>query len=91
MRISDAEVQRILHSRHSIVQEITSLEEGLDDPEFPIPPELVREIAQKVMEMPDREEMVAELRARIERGDYNPTGEEIAEAMIRRAIADRVR
>ena len=38
-----------------------------------------------------RDDVVAELRARIEAGEYNPTGSEIAEAMIRRAIADRVR
>ncbi|MCX7800809.1 MAG: flagellar biosynthesis anti-sigma factor FlgM [Fimbriimonadales bacterium] len=53
--------------------------------------DLVREIAAKVMAMPEREELIAELRARIEAGEYNPSGADIAEAMIRRAIADRIR
>jgi negative regulator of flagellin synthesis FlgM len=53
--------------------------------------DLIQEITHKVVDMPDREEMVAELKARIEAGTYNPTGEEIADAMVRRAIADSVK
>ena len=34
---------------------------------------------------------IAELKAKIEAGEYNPTGDEIADAMIRRSIADRIR
>jgi negative regulator of flagellin synthesis FlgM len=41
--------------------------------------------------MPDREEMVASLKARIEAGEYNPSAEDIVDTMIRRAIADRMR
>jgi negative regulator of flagellin synthesis FlgM len=52
---------------------------------------LIEEITHKVADMPDRDDLVAELRARVEAGDYNPTGEEIADAMVRRAIADQVR
>ncbi|MFQ3667999.1 MAG: flagellar biosynthesis anti-sigma factor FlgM [Fimbriimonadaceae bacterium] len=59
--------------------------------EPPVPEEVVRGVVRQVIRMPDREDRVAEIRARIEAGDYNPTGYEIAEAMIRRAIADRVR
>ncbi|MGE0002239.1 MAG: flagellar biosynthesis anti-sigma factor FlgM [Fimbriimonadaceae bacterium] len=35
--------------------------------------------------------MVAELKARIEAGDYNPGAEEIVDAMLRRAKADSIR
>ena len=38
-----------------------------------------------------REDVVASLRERIEAGTYSVTGEQIAEMMIRRALADRVR
>lgn len=52
--------------------------------------DLISELTAKVNEMPDRDEMVAELKAKIESGAYHPTGEEIADTMIRRAIADRI-
>ncbi|MBS1710964.1 MAG: flagellar biosynthesis anti-sigma factor FlgM [Armatimonadetes bacterium] len=51
---------------------------------------LISELTAKVNEMPDRDEMVAELKAKIESAAYHPTGEEIADTMIRRAIADRI-
>ena len=38
-----------------------------------------------------REDVVASLRERIEAGTYLVSGEQIAEMMIRRALADRVR
>jgi len=42
--------------------------------------------------VPDvREEIVGELRQKIEKGEYKVSGEEIAEMMIRRLRADRVR
>ncbi|MGE3127439.1 MAG: flagellar biosynthesis anti-sigma factor FlgM [Fimbriimonadaceae bacterium] len=53
--------------------------------------DLVKQVVASVMEMPDREEMVAELKARIEAGDYNPGAEEIVDAMLRRAKADSIR
>ncbi len=52
---------------------------------------LIQKITEQVADMPDRDAMVAELKARIEAGTYNPSGDEIADSMIRRAIADRVR
>jgi hypothetical protein len=73
-----------------IVQEIVELEQGLDEPEFEVDPQMVSAIVKRVEQMPDREDMIAELRARVEAGLYNPSGDEIAEAMIRRAIADSI-
>ncbi len=49
----------------------------------------VREIINRTPDV--RDELVAELKARIESGQYNPTGAEIADAMVRRTLADRIR
>lgn len=38
-----------------------------------------------------REQIVASLRARVEAGTYHVSGEQIAEMMVRRFLADRVR
>ena len=38
-----------------------------------------------------REDLVRELRERLQRGEYNVSGEEIAEMMLRRLAADRMR
>ncbi len=38
-----------------------------------------------------REDIVASLRARVEAGSYNVSGEQIAEMMVRRILADQVR
>ncbi|MBV6491688.1 MAG: hypothetical protein CNCCGFBP_02333 [Fimbriimonadaceae bacterium] len=89
MRISDTEVKKILAK--SVIQDIESLMEGIDDPQYEIDPQMVKRLTREIIEMPDREDFVAEIKARIEKGEYKPTGEEIADAMIRRSIADRVR
>jgi negative regulator of flagellin synthesis FlgM len=42
--------------------------------------------------VPDvREELVAELKEKIEKGEYQVSGEEIADMMMRRLRADRIR
>ncbi|MEM4409662.1 MAG: flagellar biosynthesis anti-sigma factor FlgM [Candidatus Caldarchaeum sp.] len=52
--------------------------------------DLIAEVRDAILSMPEvREELVAELRARIERGEYHVSAQDIAEAMVRRAIADR--
>lgn len=56
-----------------------------------IDPSLVQAVVQDVLSMPDREDRVEELKAAIEAGEYNPTSMEIADAMVRRNIADRIR
>lgn len=53
--------------------------------------DLIQEITDKVNALPDREEMVAELKAKIDAGNYHPSGEDITDAMIRRGIADRIK
>ncbi|MDH7482241.1 MAG: flagellar biosynthesis anti-sigma factor FlgM [Armatimonadota bacterium] len=52
----------------------------------------VERVVQMVKEMPDvREEIVMRLKERIEKGEYKISGEEIAEMMLRRMRADRIR
>ncbi|MDX1931509.1 MAG: flagellar biosynthesis anti-sigma factor FlgM [Capsulimonadales bacterium] len=54
--------------------------------------EEAREIAERVEMQPDqREDIVASLRNRIEAGTYLVSGEQIAEMLVRRLMADRVR
>lgn len=53
--------------------------------------ELIQKVKDSVKSMPDRDAMVAELKAKIEAGQYNPSGDDIADTMIRRTIADRIR
>lgn len=88
MRISDNEVKKII-SGHAVVEQIVEL--GQTAPQREADKPLVRLLTRQIIDMPDRDDMVDDLKARIESGDYNPTGDEIAEAMIRRAIADSVR
>lgn len=50
-----------------------------------------REIAEKVETQQDhREEIIASLRNRIEAGTYFVTGEQIADMLLRRLLADRM-
>ena len=87
MRISDNEIRKLL-SNPEVAKEIDRIGQEKQQREDEV---LVEQLTQEIIEMPDRESMVAELKARIEAGTYNPTGDEIAEAMIRRSIADRIR
>lgn len=89
MRISDTEVKKILSGSDPLVQEIEEI--SLEGARNGRDKDLIDQVVADVVAMPDRDDVVAELKARIEAGQYNPTGDEIAEAMIRRAIADRVR
>lgn len=86
MQISDNEVKKIL-GQGGLVQAIEEVAEKRQRAEDQ---ELVQNVVSQVAEMGDREDRIAELKARIEAGNYNPTGAEIADAMIRRAIADSI-
>jgi anti-sigma28 factor (negative regulator of flagellin synthesis) len=44
-----------------------------------------------VKELPDREELVARIKEQVDAGTYHHSGEVIADAMARRALADRIR
>lgn len=89
MRISDIEVKKLAYG-HAVVREIVELGEGIEEAKREADQTLVKQVTREVIEMPDREEMIAQLKARIEAGEYNPSGDEIADTMIRRAVADRI-
>lgn len=90
MRISDNEVKKLLSTPSLAEAEaIVEFQEDVYDPTAD--QDLIKKVKADVMAMSDREEMIADLKARIEAGTYNPTGDEIADTMIRRAIADRIR
>lgn len=91
MRISDTEVKKILNGGQAIVTEIEDMDLELEASPKPTDGPLIKQVTQGVINMPDREDRIAEVKAMIEAGTYNPTGDEIADAMIRRAIADSVR
>lgn len=88
MRISDTEIKKILNGEYSVVEDIIRHEKVSD-----IKREneaLIKQVTEEVLNMPDRENMIAELKAKIDAGTYNPSGDEIADAMMRRAVADRL-
>jgi negative regulator of flagellin synthesis FlgM len=91
MRISDNEVKKLLSGGHAITEEIVQIGHESDAARQESDKALVNQVTHGVMAMGDREEMIAELKAKIEAKQYNPTGDEIADAMIRRSIADRIK
>jgi len=52
--------------------------------------ELIKSVTAEVNSQPDREDMIAELKSRIEKGEYKVTAEEIVDIMVRRAKADKI-
>ncbi len=88
MRISDTEVKKIInHPGQAIVDTIVEVGEEHVRHQDQM---LVATLSREIVEMSDRDEMVEQLRAQIASGQYNPSGEEIVDAMLRRAIADSV-
>lgn len=52
--------------------------------------ELIKKVTADVIAHPDREDMIAELKSRIEKGEYKVSADEIVDTMVRRAQADRI-
>lgn len=100
MKISLDEVDRILQSRAvgPAARPSNGKENGGAAPS-PAADVDISEEAQEVVrlkraiaELPEvREDLVNSLKERIQRGEYKVSGEEIAELMMRRAVADRIR
>lgn len=84
MKISDKQIEEIKKGNPVAQQKVDAAVIRLTDAG------LIADVTAKVNAMPDREDMINELKAKIEAGEYNPTGEEITETMIRRAIADKI-
>ena len=86
MQISNNEIKKILE-QGSLVRDIEGVGQARRQAEDA---QIVADVVDSVKRMDDREERIADLKARIEAGSYNPSGAEIADAMIRRTIADKV-
>lgn len=98
MRISNEELRRIAEQSYvgAAVQErqihsgdVTpggeSVVSALESPDMKM-------ISEALAQVPDtRDQIVASLKERIESGSYQVSGEQIAEMMVRRALADRIR
>lgn len=87
MQISDTEIRRILVLGGLRLTEPEELEMSPKPTDGP----LIKAVTADVMAMEDRTDRIAELKAKIDAGEYNPSSEEIANAMVRRAIADQIR
>lgn len=85
MKISTQQLEKVLQGETPASEKVDEAVIRLTDAE------LIRRIKDKVNKMPDRDDMVAKLKAKVESGQYNPTGDEIADAMIRRTVADRLK
>lgn len=84
MRISEAEVMKVASQSTVPTGEKIGTKPQVGDEE------LVAELIARVNAMPDREDRIAEVKAELEAG-YNPSSAEVAESILRRTIADRVR
>ena len=100
MQISMEEVDRILQSRlkagqsgqelHDVDAAIAGLAEA-DSPDVFTRSEEVQRVKELIAEMPDvREDRVAEIQARLANGSYKVSSAEVADLMVRRALADTV-
>ena len=88
MRISDNELKKVRTSQYAVVADIVDLGHSIKSRDQEA--EHIKQVTAEVIAMPDREDLIADLKARIEAGNYNPAGDDIADAMIRRSIADRI-
>ena len=69
-----------ISSKSETTKQLSPLEQGM----------LVAEAA--LADIPDtREQLVNEIKERIQKGEYNVSGKDIAEMMLRRHAADRIR
>jgi anti-sigma28 factor (negative regulator of flagellin synthesis) len=86
MQISDNEIKKILDSRNVVAAIVEIGDQRLKAEDQ----ELIEDVTRQVIEMPDRNDRIAELKAQIDSGTYNVSSAEIADSMIKRSIADRL-
>lgn len=94
MRISNEELQRIAYSNPSSVAVESSGSSRVSEVNVvaSLESQDMKMITEALALVPDiREQVVASLKERIESGSYQVSGEQIAEMMVRRSLADRVR
>jgi anti-sigma28 factor (negative regulator of flagellin synthesis) len=87
VKISNAQIEAILTAKG----QVTPSAEVVDSAVIRlVDKELVDYTTRQVLAMADREDMILDLKTRIEAGEYKVDGQDVADAMIRRAIADRI-
>lgn len=93
MQISDAQVKMVKEqlAKRALVAEIQEMDLPLETYPRAEDADMVNKMVDKIALMPDRQDRIDELKAKIASGTYNPSGDEIADSMIRRAIADQIR
>lgn len=92
MRVSGEEYLRVSQLRAAAQTGIWTTAPARRESEPATSQEDLQRVADAASHLPDvREQIIASLRERIEAGTYYVSGEEIAEMMIRRTLADRVR
>src|SRR5438034_9288282 len=101
MKISMEEIGRIIETQNAGRSRVSAPKEG-ESPQSRTEPASTVEVSTRAQEiqrakravdrLPDiREEMVQEMKARIDTDNYNLSGEDIADLIIRRSYADRIR
>ena len=89
MRISDAEVKKVLSDPSQVlVEAIVEIGHSKAKEEDHA---MVQGLTASIVSMPDREEMIAELQAKIKAGTYHISADAIVDGMVRRAVADSLR
>lgn len=103
MKISVEEYSRVLQLSRTgrVGAAVVPAPPPIDAPEEPLPAvrvevspraQEIRQIKFLLDELPDvREELVQELRKKIEAGEYQVSSAEIADLIVRRTVADNVR
>jgi predicted neutral ceramidase superfamily lipid hydrolase len=89
VRVSGEEVLRVEQLRAAAATPIFGIASNRLDAADSKDTKMVLEAISRAVDV--REDVVASLRERIEAGTYQVSGEQIAEMMIRRTLADRVR
>ncbi|MER3402515.1 MAG: hypothetical protein C4336_00755 [Armatimonadota bacterium] len=94
MQITLEEVRRAVKAYRAVVKSFTPLEH-VPEPLITSPEagqKLARQLAKALTRMPDtRSERVQEIKKRFEAGTYTVSSEVVAGAIIRRALADKIR
>jgi flagellar biosynthesis anti-sigma factor FlgM len=90
LRITEQQVRYAVESRKAQATDTPAIYER--ECQSSSEADLIRQVREEVLAMPEvREEMVARLKEAIDKGEYQVSGEDIVDAMIRRELADGIR
>ncbi|MBS1708205.1 MAG: flagellar biosynthesis anti-sigma factor FlgM [Armatimonadetes bacterium] len=87
MKVSNEQIARVI-AEPVLTPEASKVDEAVIRL---VDADLVQSVTRDVLNAPDRDAMVAEIKARVDAGTYNVSADDIVDTMVRRAIADRIR